>query len=198
LARLHLHVNRQREDFQNKLINKIFKENDALILERLNTSAMMHNHSLAKSISDASWGKFARKAIFKAESLGKQVIFVDPWGTTQFCHRCLHWVPKDLSEREHVCSNCSEQLARDMNSALLLKRLGIQSSLAQDGGSSPAERGPLQIDEVDNQIRDDDAANEVQQKVGKSCKSEEVERDHTHADICCESSWMGLMGKPLL
>ncbi|MEM3267593.1 MAG: zinc ribbon domain-containing protein, partial [Conexivisphaerales archaeon] len=64
-------------------------------------------------------------------------------GTTQFCHSCLHWVPKNLSKREHVCSNCSEQLARDMNSALLLKRLGIQSSLAQDGGLSPAERGPL-------------------------------------------------------
>ncbi|MEM0287008.1 MAG: transposase [Nitrososphaerota archaeon] len=82
LAKLHLHVNRQREDFQNKLINKIFKENDALILERLNTSAMLHNHSIAKSISDASWGKFARKAIFKAESLGKQVIFLDLWHYT--------------------------------------------------------------------------------------------------------------------
>ncbi|MEM3186108.1 MAG: zinc ribbon domain-containing protein [Conexivisphaerales archaeon] len=94
-------------------------------------------------IFQASWDKFSRKAIFKARSLGKQLIFVDPWGTTQFCHRCLHWVPKELSEREHVCSNCGEQLARDMNSALLLKRLGIQRSPAPDGGSSPAERGPL-------------------------------------------------------
>jgi putative transposase len=144
LARLHIHVKRQREDFQNKLVHQIFKENDVLVLEKLNVSGMLRNHSLAKSISDASWGSFARRALFKAESLGKHTIFVDPWGTTQFCHRCLAWVPKGLGEREHVCPYCGERLPRDTNSSLLIKRLGIQRrSPAPDGGSSPAEQGPL-------------------------------------------------------
>ncbi len=89
LARLHLHVKRQREDFQNKLVHRIFTENDVLVLEKLNVSGMLRNHSLAKSISDASWTSFARKAAFKADSLGKHTLFVDPWGTTQICHRCL-------------------------------------------------------------------------------------------------------------
>ncbi len=143
LARLHLHVKRQREDFQSKLVHRIFRENDAIILEKLNISGMLRSHTLAKSISDASWDRFARRTVFKANALGKHVIFVDPWGTTQFCHNCLTWVPKDLDEREHNCPNCGEVIPRDLNSALLIKRLGILRSPAPDGGSSPAEQGPL-------------------------------------------------------
>src|SRR5713101_3057594 len=67
LARLHLHVRRQREDFQNKLVRRVFIENDVLVLEKLNVSGMLRNHNLAKSISDASWSSFARRAVFKAE-----------------------------------------------------------------------------------------------------------------------------------
>jgi putative transposase len=143
LARLHLHVKRQREDFQNKLVQRIFAENDVLVLEKLNVSGMMRNHHLAKSISDASWSSFARKAAFKADSLGKHTVFVDPWGTTQFCHACLRWVPKDLATREHVCPYCGERIPRDHNSSLLIKWLGIQSRPPTDSGSSPAEQGPL-------------------------------------------------------
>jgi putative transposase len=143
LARLHLHVKRQREDFQNKLVHRIFTENDVLVLEKLNVSGMLRNHSLAKSISDASWTGFARRSAFKADSLGKHVIFVDPWGTTQICHNCLNLVPKDLATREHVCPYCGETMPRDVNSSLLIKWLGIQSRPPTDSGSSPAEQGPL-------------------------------------------------------
>src|SRR6267143_2049196 len=103
LAKLHQHIRRQREDFQNKLVHKIFRENDVLVLEKLSVSGMLKNHSLAKSISDASWAVFARKVAFKAALLGKHTVFVDPWGTTQFCHACLRWGAKDLGTREHVC-----------------------------------------------------------------------------------------------
>jgi putative transposase len=143
LARLHLHVKRQREDFQNKLVHRIFTENDAIIFEKLNVSGMLQNHNLAKSISDASWTMFARRAVLKANLLGKHTVFVDPWGTTQFCHRCLHWVPKDLATREHVCPYCGENMPRDRNSSLLIKWLGTQSCPPTDSGSSPAEQGPL-------------------------------------------------------
>ena len=143
LARLHIHIRRQREDFQNKLVHRVFAENDVLVLEKLNVPGLLKNHSLAKSISDASWSSFARRAVFKSELFGKNVVFVDPWGTTQFCHWCLHWVPKDIATREHVCPNCGEEIPRDVNSALLIKRLGIQSRPPTDSGSSPAEQGPL-------------------------------------------------------
>lgn len=146
LARLHQHVSRQREDFQNKLIAEIYKENDVLVLEKLNVENMLQNHSLAKSITDSSFSKFIRKAVFKAEMLGKHFIAVDPWGTTQFCYHCLEWVPKDLSERKHKCPGCHVELSRDLNSAKLIKRLGILSmerSPPSDGGLSLAEPKPL-------------------------------------------------------
>ncbi|HID90925.1 TPA: transposase, partial [Candidatus Bathyarchaeota archaeon] len=57
--------------------------------------------------------------------LGKWLVPVDPWGTTQFCHGCLTWVRKGLDEREHICPDCGEQLSRDMNSAKLIRKLGL-------------------------------------------------------------------------
>jgi len=54
------------------------------------------------------------------------------------CVYCLH-----RFELTSVCPNCGEEIPRDVNSALLIKRLGIQSRPPTDSGSSPAEQGPL-------------------------------------------------------
>jgi len=145
LARVHLHVARQREDWQNKLINAIFKECDALVLEKLNVAGMLRNHHLAKAIMDSSWSQFAYKCMHKADMQGKHVLFIDPYGTSQFCHQCLTWVPKTLADREHRCPNCEVDLPRDLNSALLVRKLGILSCSPSDGGLSPAEPKPLPL-----------------------------------------------------
>jgi putative transposase len=115
-----------------------------LVLEKLSAENLSRNHAQAKSIADASFGRFARRCLYKTELLGKQVLFVDPCGTTQFCHNCLEWVPKDLGEREHDCPKCGVKLSRDLNSAKLIRRLGIQKrSPPSDGGLSSAELTPL-------------------------------------------------------
>jgi putative transposase len=115
LARLHLHVKRQREDYQNKLISTLLnKETDMLVLEKLVIEKMLRNHNLAKSIADTSFGKFTTKCINKSKMLGKHVLFVDPWGTSQFCYNCLEWVPKDLNERQHKCPKYGANLSRDL------------------------------------------------------------------------------------
>ena len=106
LARLHLHVARQREDWQNKLVNAIFKEADVLVLEKLNVAGMLRNHHLAKAISDSSWSQIRVEVHAQSGHAGKHVLFIDPYGTSQFCHQCLTWVPKTLADREHRCPNC--------------------------------------------------------------------------------------------
>jgi transposase len=65
--------------------------------------------------------------------------------TTQFCHSCLEWVPKDLSERQHRCPNCGVDLPRDENSALLIKRLSLTwpGYAPGRGVKTPMEHGPL-------------------------------------------------------
>jgi len=125
LAKQHHHVACQRNDHQNKTLSTLYKTTDILFLERLSVINMMKNNSLAKSLQGASLGRFLRKAQFKADMLSKWFIPVDPWGTTQFCHKCLTWVPKDLSERDHICPNCGENLPRDENSAKLIKKIGL-------------------------------------------------------------------------
>jgi len=147
LAKQHHHVACQRDDRQNKTLATLYKTTDILFLERLAVANMMKNHCLAKSLQDASPGKFLRKAQFKADVLGKWFIPVDPWGTTQFCHNCLSWAPKDLSEREHICPKCGEVLPRDENSAKLIKRIGL-SGLKPDYAhgrwvNTPVESEPL-------------------------------------------------------
>ncbi len=140
LARLYLHVKRQRDDWQNRRISEIFEENDVLVLERLNVKGMLKRPYIAKPLSDASMGKFARKCFFKAMALGKYFLAVDPWGTTQYCYRCLTWVPKRLAERYHACPSCGLNIGRDLNSARLIKRLGILSSPPSDGGCHSLSR----------------------------------------------------------
>jgi len=150
LARLHHHVACQRENYQNQTVASLYKKNDLVILEKMHVESLLKNHNLAKSIQDAAFGKFIGKAQFKAEQLGKYFIQVDPWGTTQFCWKCITWVPKDLGDREHICPNCGEKLPRDKNSAKLIKKLGLHhlSSLRLDyapgrGVKTPAEPEPL-------------------------------------------------------
>lgn len=147
LARLHLHVKRQREDWQNKTISTTFKECDILVLEKLHVENMLRNHCLAKSVADAAWAQFASKTLHKADLLSKRVMFVDAWGTSQFCHNCLTWVPKTLMDREHKCPQCGTELPRDQNSARLIKKVLVQYlrklEAPSDGGLSPAEPEPL-------------------------------------------------------
>jgi len=145
IARLHLRVGRQREDYQNQVIAALYMDSDVIVLEKLRVSNMLKNHCLAKSIQDAAFGGFYRRTIFKADMLGKWFIPVDPWGTTQLCHNCLERVPKDLSERQHICPNCGIDLQRDENSALLIRRLGLLwlGYAPGRGVNTPAEHGPL-------------------------------------------------------
>ena len=75
--------------------------------------------------------------------LGKDAIFIDPWGITQLCNKCLSWVSKELGDREHICTECRDVIDRDVNSALLIKRSGILSCPPSDGGLSLAELEPL-------------------------------------------------------
>lgn len=150
IARLHHNVACRRENHQNNVVASVYKENDALFLERLQVENLMKNHFLAKSLADAAFGKFIRKADFKADLLGKWFMTVDPWGTTQLCHKCLTWVPKTLDERGHKCPNCEEHLRREENSAKLIKKLGLNrlngSALSYAPGrgvKTPTEPEPL-------------------------------------------------------
>ena len=105
--------------------------------EDLRVKNMVQNHSLAKSISDAAWAQFIAILTFKAAEAGRVTVAVNPRNTSQTCV-CGKPVPKDLSERWHLCPRCGLSLPRDQVSAMRIKALGLELLVQQRGlGSSP-------------------------------------------------------------
>ena len=142
LAKVHLHVARQRSNEQNRIVSLLYANADVLGLEKLQVENMLKNHCLAKSIADAAWSQFVRKAEFKSRVRGKYFVPVDPWGTSQFCWRCLSWAPKQLGDRTHMCPVCGEALPRDQNSAKLVEMLVLSYAHGR-WVNTPVEQKPL-------------------------------------------------------
>jgi putative transposase len=117
LARAHLQVQRQREDFARKTASTLVSSHDLIAYEDLQIRNMVKNHHLAKSIHDAGWGRFL--AWVKAYGVVHhiQVIAVAPHFTSQECSACATLVKKSLSVRTHICPSCGFVLDRDQNAA---------------------------------------------------------------------------------
>lgn len=124
LQKIHQKIFNQRTDFQHKLSTDLIRQYDLIAVEKLNIKGMSKG-ILSKQILDASWGSFIAKLKWKAECAAKNVVEVSPHWTSQDCSACGERVKKDLSVRQHVCSNCGLSLHRDHNAALNILRLGL-------------------------------------------------------------------------
>jgi putative transposase len=134
LAKAHLKVQRQREDFARKTANTLVTSHDLIAYEDLKIANMVKNHKLAKSISDASWGRFRLWMTYYGVMHGIPVIAVPPQYTSQDCSACGALVQKTLSVRTHVCHACGVVLDRDHNAAvnILSKALGTVGHTGTD------------------------------------------------------------------
>jgi putative transposase len=124
VAKAHEKVVRQRQDFLHKLANTYIQEFGTVCVEDLGISNMVKNKYLAKSICDASWGTFIQMLTDKAEEAGRQLVKVNPRGTSQICSGCDATVAKSLAVRTHRCPDCGLVLCRDHNAALNILRAG--------------------------------------------------------------------------
>jgi putative transposase len=105
LARHHQKLRRKRTDTHHKVALELIRAFDVIAIERLKIKGLVHNHCLAKSISDAAWGAFLLILAAKAAEAGRVVVKVDPRGTSQRC-LCGADSPKTLKERWHSCEVC--------------------------------------------------------------------------------------------
>jgi putative transposase len=124
LAKAHLKVKRQRQDFHYKVALHLVQHNDTIYHEDLQTANMLKNHHLAKSIADAGWSVFLSILSFKAACAGRSVVAVPPAYTSQTCSGCGVLVKKGLSVRWHSCPDCGLALHRDHNAARNIERAG--------------------------------------------------------------------------
>lgn len=134
VAKTHLTISRQRKDFLHKTAFKYAKENDLVCMEKLSVNSMVKNRHLAKSISDAGWIMFQNLLADKLEKLGKKLILVNPYYTSQICSQCGAIVKKSLSQRTHYCSECLFVSDRDINAGknILARGLGSVRAFGED------------------------------------------------------------------
>ena len=119
LAKRHEKVKNQRDSYLHLISKKLVGSYDIIIAEDLPIKKMMQSSYLAKSVSDASWGKLFRMIEYKAESAGTQFIQINPRGTSQIC-LCGAKVKKTLKERIHSCPQCGIKEDRDIHSSKIL------------------------------------------------------------------------------
>jgi putative transposase len=127
VARVHERTRWRRQDFAHQESRKIVNRFQVIAVEDLSVHRMVHNHCLAKSISDAAWAEFASMVRVKAEWAGRAFIAVNPAYTSQDCSRCGHRQKMPLSDRIYRCPCCGLELDRDLNAARNILRLGLQA-----------------------------------------------------------------------
>jgi putative transposase len=138
LAKQHLKVQRQREDFARKQANALVSSSDLIAYEDLQIRNMVRNRKLAKSIHDAGWGIFLQWVNRYAFLHDIAVIAVPPHFTSQKCSDCGTIVQKSLSIRTHICTGCGVVLDRDHNAALNI----LHKALSPNGTEGHSETSP--------------------------------------------------------
>jgi putative transposase len=141
LAKAYLKVSRQREDFARKTASALVSSHDLIAYENLKIQNMVRNRHLAKSIHDASWGKFLQLVNYYGTVHEIPVIAVPPQFTSQDCSGCGTRVKKSLSVRTHICPTCGLVLDRDENAALNVLHAGILIFLLRAFASTVGHTG---------------------------------------------------------
>jgi len=133
VARLHLHIARQRKDFHYSVAHYLCTTYDLIGFEKLNIKGLARTR-LAKSILDVAWRTFLNTLQAVAVRRGKHTQEVDARGTSIECFNCEERVVKDLSVRVHDCPNCKVRLDRDHNASLNILKRTVGQPFAACGG----------------------------------------------------------------
>lgn len=130
VAKLHAKITDSRKDFLHKLSTRLVNENQVIAIETLAVSNMQKNHSLAKSIADASWSEFVRQLEYKSLWYGRELVGIDRWyPSSKRCSDCGHTVKSmPLSVREWTCPECGSIHDRDINAARNVLAAGLAVS----------------------------------------------------------------------
>lgn len=119
VARIHAKIADARTDTLHKVTTMLADENQVLCMEDLNANGMMRNCHLAKAVSDASFGEFARLLEYKCAERGRTLVRVGRfYPSSKTCSGCGHRLDAlPLSVRSWDCPACGAHHDRDVNAA---------------------------------------------------------------------------------
>lgn len=119
VARIHAKIADARTDALHKVTTMLADENQVLCMENLNAKGMVRNHHLAKAVSDASFGEFARLLEYKCAERGRSLVKIGRfYPSSKTCSVCGHRLDAlPLSVRSWDCPACGAHHDRDVNAA---------------------------------------------------------------------------------
>jgi putative transposase len=132
VAKLHWRIANVRSDTLHKLTTELTRTKSVIVIEDLNVSGMLKNHSLARAISDLGLCELRRQLEYKGEWNDCLIMTADRFfPSSKTCSEC-GWVNEDLrlSDREWACLDCGCIHDRDHNAAVNLENWGVHSLLA--------------------------------------------------------------------
>ena len=133
IARIHSKIKNSRKHNIITIANKIVKEHDIIVSEKLNVKKMSGNHKLAKNILDAGFNKICELLKWKAKLLGKYYYQVDTYyPSSKICSHCDNKteITNDLKVRMWECENCGNTNDRDINASINIMFEGIKMHFA--------------------------------------------------------------------
>ena len=133
IARIHSKIKNSRKHNIITIANKIVKEHDIIVSEKLNVKKMSSNHKLAKNILDVSFNKICELLKWKAKLLGKYYYQVDTYyPSSKICSHCDNKteITNDLKVRMWECENCGNTNDRDINASINIMFEGIKMHFA--------------------------------------------------------------------
>lgn len=136
VAKIYAKIADTRRDFLAKLSTRLVREHSSIVLEDLNVSGMVKNHSLARAISRQGWRAFRILVEEKYSRYGREFSTVSRWEpTSQICNECGHrWGRLDLSVRTVACEACGVIHDRDVNAARNIVAAGLAETENGRGG----------------------------------------------------------------
>ena len=129
IARIHSKIKNSRKHNIINIVNRLVKEHDIIVSEKLNIQEMTHKHNLAKNILDASFNRICQQLKWKCCLIGKYYYQVDTYfPSSKKCSHCDNITKEtdNLNVREWICSKCGCENDRDINASINIMFEGLR------------------------------------------------------------------------
>lgn len=129
IARIYSKIKNSRKHNIINIVNKLVKEHDIVVSEKLKVQEMTQNHNLAKNILDASFNKICQMLKWKCSVLGKYYYQVDTYfPSSKKCSHCDNITSKtnNLNVRNWICDKCGCENDRDINASINIMFEGLK------------------------------------------------------------------------